>query len=163
MESSEIKMLIKIKNNILIDRVPSNNIRALFDVISIYDWTEEGRIMWNAYIDCMQEGKMVKIFRDKSQKGRSNIRQLSEQNGGLYEKKKIFGFLFVWELESNPFVYHLKVDRCENKKQYCHVNEFHILWTIFSAGQVKTFKMCDSFGWDSAKSDKLHLYQILIF
>ncbi|XP_060524527.1 uncharacterized protein LOC132700944 [Cylas formicarius] len=73
LETTEMKILRRISAKTLLDRERNENIRQSCGVDNVNDWVLQRKRQWNYHINRMQDGRLVKIVRDKSPDGRRSV------------------------------------------------------------------------------------------
>ncbi|XP_060522502.1 uncharacterized protein LOC132699671 [Cylas formicarius] len=73
LETTEMKILRRISGKTLLDRERNENIRQSCGVDNMNEWVLQRKRQWNDHINRMQDGRLVKIVRDKSPDGRRSV------------------------------------------------------------------------------------------
>jgi type VI protein secretion system component Hcp len=65
-----MRLLRRVSGKIPLDKVRSEDIRALCKIKDINEWAHQQTIEWNEHITRMENNELVKIARDESSIGR---------------------------------------------------------------------------------------------
>lgn len=72
-ETNEMKILRRINNKTLRDRIPSTDIRQACQITPTEEWIDKRRREWNNHINRMDQHRLVKVVRDKIPVGRRSV------------------------------------------------------------------------------------------